>query len=517
MSVGNTSPSAEPPKKQPTSEERVANLREGLQRALNDRDPKATLEVTQAIKQDPVTYTALLPDLEEALKHEPDALYAIARAHLNADPALVDETWQNWLHRSANEALKVAIDEGDPVTILNWLTLISREPPQFKLGDILREGITAATPRAYDNAALAQGIFQVLSKRDLQGFKAALNDDALFGALTSEMISSLMVLILKEHRDEQFPTLVKRLSGRSGRMELLVSAFQRSGRPAGDILALSAVLTTLGELTPQQLLDLDLALIDARGWSAEMLPLMAQTAQLMQTPELHVNGIIPWKMLEVAEKQRDEQIIRGAARRIMQHLERLEDDETFVEEFSQLARILSWSAAAEASVRGWWRTQAHKLSTPKLNKLDRLMEPHRSLEEMRASLRSILSIRRMFARKSLEEFSSSIALAHSVLQTLAEAYSGSRRNAEYDVEALRAELDNFLEEASPDTIKLLSNNLRALAALIGELGDERTKTSIMRRADDVDHQLASGELQPHGAVDALKWIAGFLDGSQNKD
>lgn len=145
------------------------------------------------------------------------------------------------------------------------------------------------------------------------------------------------------------------------------------------------------------------------------------------------------------------------------------------------------------------------------------MEPHRSLEEMRASLRSILSIRRMFARKSLEEFSSSIALAYSVLQTLAEAYSGSRRNAEYDVEALRAELDNFLEEASPDTIKLLSNNLRALAALIGELGDERTKTSIMRRADDVNHQLASGELQPHGAVDALKWIAGFLDGSQNKD
>lgn len=517
MSGENASTPAEGAGKQPTIEEQIAILRANLQRALTERDPKATLEVTQAVKQDAATYAALLPDLEAALRLEPDALYAVARAHLNADPTEVDETWREWLHRSAHEALKVAIDEGDASTILNWLKLISREPAQFQLGSILREGITAATPRAYEDAALAQGILQVLSKRNPEGFKAALNDDRLFGILTDEMIINMIVLILKEHRDELLLPLVKRLSGRSNLTALLGTAFQRSGRSAGDILTLSAPLTTMGDLTPQQQLDLDLSLIDARGWSPDMLPLMAQAAQLIQTPDLHVNGIIPWKMLEIAEKQRDDQIARGAARRITQYLETLHDDESLVEELVELARVLEWSSSATANVRGWWRGLAHRLSTPQLVKLDRLMEPHRSLEMMRAVLRSILAVRRMFARKTVEEFSSSVALTYSLLQTLAEAYSSSRRTAEYDADALRVELDDFLKEASPDTIKLLANNLRSLALLIGELGDERTKTSIMRRSEDVNHQLASGELQPHGAVDALKWIAGYLEGSQNKD
>lgn len=516
MSGETSLPLAEQPEAKPTIEEQVAILRGNLQRALTERDPKATLEVTQAMKQDSETYAALLPDLEAALRLEPDALYAVARAHLNADPTAEDATWREWLHRSANEALKVAIDEGDTSTILNWLKLISREPPQFQLGDILREGIAAATPRAHKDAALAQGILQLLSKRDPQGFKAALNDD-LFEVLNDEMIISIMALILKEHRDEQLLPLFKRLSGHNNRIALLASSFQRSGRSAGDILALAAPLATIGELTPQQQLDLDLSLIDARGWSADMLPLMAQSAQLMQTPELHVNGIIPWKILEVAEKQRDDQIAKGAARRIMQYLETLQDDESFVEEFDELARIITWSNAAETSVRTWWRGLAHRLPTPQLGKIDRLMESHRSLEAMRATLRSILAIRRMFARKTVEEFSSSVALTYTLLQTLTEAYSTSRRTTEYDPDALHAELDSFLKDVPPDTVKLLANNLRTLAILIGELGDERTKTSIMRRSEDVDHQLAAGELQPHGAVDALKWIAGYLEGSQHKD
>jgi hypothetical protein len=58
----------------------------------------------------------------------------------------------------------------------------------------------------------------------------------------------------------------------------------------------------------------------------------------------------------------------------------------------------------------------------------------------------------------------------------------------------------------------VANQLSALAQLIGELGDRRTKQALLRR-DDADQQLARGEARPHGAVDALKWISGYLGGS----
>jgi hypothetical protein len=38
----------------------------------------------------------------------------------------------------------------------------------------------------------------------------------------------------------------------------------------------------------------------------------------------------------------------------------------------------------------------------------------------------------------------------------------------------------------------------------------------MRRGDDLDRQLMAGEQQPHSAVDALKWMAGYLGGTQEK-
>jgi hypothetical protein len=48
------------------------------------------------------------------------------------------------------------------------------------------------------------------------------------------------------------------------------------------------------------------------------------------------------------------------------------------------------------------------------------------------------------------------------------------------------------------------------------MADNRSKASLIRRGDDVDRQLMSGEQQPHSAVDALKWLAGYLGGTQDK-
>jgi hypothetical protein len=50
--------------------------------------------------------------------------------------------------------------------------------------------------------------------------------------------------------------------------------------------------------------------------------------------------------------------------------------------------------------------------------------------------------------------------------------------------------------------------------LIGELGDNRSKSNLVRQ--NVDRLLLAGDQQPESAVDAMKWMAGYMDGSQNR-
>ena len=48
------------------------------------------------------------------------------------------------------------------------------------------------------------------------------------------------------------------------------------------------------------------------------------------------------------------------------------------------------------------------------------------------------------------------------------------------------------------------------------MAENRSKATLMRRGDDVDRLLMTGEQQPHSAVDTLKWMAGYLSGTQDK-
>ncbi|HLU09429.1 MAG TPA: hypothetical protein VK003_07160, partial [Oceanobacillus sp.] len=110
-----------------------------------------------------------------------------------------------------------------------------------------------------------------------------------------------------------------------------------------------------------------------------------------------------------------------------------------------------------------------------------------------------------------------ISVAFSVLQALAESYDPTpKRTIGFEPATIRAELDARMEELSPHDLKILANNFKELAQLIGSMGDNRTKATIMRRSDDVDRQLSTGEQQPHSAIDALKWMAGYLSGMHEK-
>ena len=119
----------------------------------------------------------------------------------------------------------------------------------------------------------------------------------------------------------------------------------------------------------------------------------------------------------------------------------------------------------------------------------------------------------MLGKRTLEQFAGDVAAALALLQSLDEAYEQpSRRDDAFDADVMRMELEARRNDLPATDVRLVANQFSALAQLIGELGDSRTKQALLRR-DDADQQLARGEANPHGAVDALKWISGFLGGA----
>ena len=104
------------------------------------------------------------------------------------------------------------------------------------------------------------------------------------------------------------------------------------------------------------------------------------------------------------------------------------------------------------------------------------------------------------------------------MQALSESFDPSpKRSVSFEQATMRAELDSRANELTPHEQQILANNFKELGQLISGMGDNRSKASLMRRGDDVDRLLMAGDQQPQSAVDALKWLAGYLSGSQEKE
>jgi hypothetical protein len=493
---------------------------DALQRALEERDPAAAAALARTIDEDAASAAVLLPLLDDALATQPDALYAFIRARLGAadgdDPAAGE--WLRRLREAAHAALDVAIQEGDADTLLDWLQLIAREPPHYGLYDVLHQGILHASGRACQEPKLAQGVLHLAIKRDPAGAQVMLDNDDLTACLSADQQTPLLALMLKEKRDDLALQFLRRFVPAAETGSLLAAGFLRSGRPTLDLIGLVGALSAGGQVSQQMSLDIYLAVLEANEWQHDTLPITSQVARLIQVPGLHVNGLVPWKLLETAQATHDELSARGAARRIQMQIEASRDDETLADLLEQLVAHAAWSTQTMQSIETWWRAFASTRTSAQLGRLQKLMDPHRSLAPLRTISHSILSVRRMFGKRTMREFVDAVSMTHDMLQTLSEAYDPpARRSVSFDVQALREEMERHFAEVPPEYVRLLANQLKALASLITDMADERTKTSLIRRSDDVDHQLARGDLAPHSAVDALKWIAGYLEGAQDAE
>jgi hypothetical protein len=331
------------------------------------------------------------------------------------------------------------------------------------------------------------------------------------------------MLTLRDKRDDLALQVIHQVTERDDFLAILTDAISASGRGESEALALIAQLMAVGDLTQQDAVDVYVGLLTIWNWRESALVIMEQVARaIQQHPALELDPEVIWHLLEVAAELKEDFIARVALRRLTTDLETLDDDDLLVEGLQRVIPLLAWNGAARTQLLSWWRTYVHEQATARLQRIDKTLpdtggDGKRTLDDLHHILQTVLSFRRMLGKRSLNQFAEDVGTAYAILQGLAESFDpSSRRSVSFDPATIRMELDSRAEGLSPHELQILANNFKELAQLISEMADNRSKATLMRRGEEVDRQLMTGEQQPHSAVDVLKWLSGYLSGTQEK-
>ncbi len=155
-----------------------------LELTLATRDAERSQFLADLMDRDDDVEIALEARLNAALHDQPDAVYAFIRTHLVVN---CDACWIPRLQQAALASLRVALEHGDDATMINWLTLIAREPAHYELSGVLHQMILEARHRAYHNPELARALVSLAAKRDPANLDTLLGDEALMAALPNNI------------------------------------------------------------------------------------------------------------------------------------------------------------------------------------------------------------------------------------------------------------------------------------------------------------------------------------------
>lgn len=337
------------------------------------------------------------------------------------------------------------------------------------------------------------------------------------GWLPREALLTLLILLLTHREDSAFVTMLPPVIHKHP--DLLSLVLFRSGRGADDVLMIVGQIAQAGLLSAQQVVDTYLQLLIYHEWGRHMLPLAEQIARVMQqNPALTLNTDMVWRLIELAEAGRVELVGRVMLRRLLAALEKLEDERQITAELLRLVEQVQWSAPLRAVTQAWWREFIRQQPVARLQTLDRAMDGKRLLDDARLVIQTSISLRRVLNRRSLEEFADAIATAYSILQALSDSFDPAPKQAVYfDQATMREELEARQAELTPEERRVLAKNLRELGGLIAEMAEHRRRATLIRREDEIERQLMAGEITPNSAIDAMKWLSGYLDGAQNRD
>jgi hypothetical protein len=333
--------------------------------------------------------------------------------------------------------------------------------------------------------------------------------------LPSASLTRLLTLMLGSSSDDPLRVYLPDLIRAASQQEetSLAVALQLGGIAQESVLNIVGNAVNNAALSPRQAVNTYLYLMDAQGWNKAGLPIAEQIARTLQhNANVHITAEQSWKMLTFGSENRSELITRVIARRAFNGVEKQDSEKTLIDQFVRLNELTSWNAGIRQVVLSQWREFCRQQTTTRLQQLDKLLEGRKPLEEARNVLETVLAVRRVFNKRSFEEFADAVAMTHSILQGLSDAFDPAPKHTPaLDPVTLRQELDLRREEITPDERRVLAKNLKELNSLITLMNEHRSRATLIRREEELERQLLSGEYTPQSAMDMLKWLSGYLD------
>lgn len=491
----------------------------GIEIVLESGDPIAISNWLTLIAREPLRYgltdilqTGLIAAQTYASESAPLAqtliALAVRRQPSHIEVLLNDEqliaalppTVRSALLDHDSEAIERLVDESRSL----FLLAITRAIP------VTTPTITSAIVRALWQFSDLQKNTLPAQFRPLQVLQEVIDQQP---CLTESGLASLLALLLVDPQaKERFMTAAQSLSQHEAFSSALSQAIQHNQIEVERILSLLSSLSSQGALSYQQVVDLYGTLLTERDWNSETLGMAEQMARVMaQHPDTNTPVSTLWRLLELSGTQKNEQMLKVSQRRLFQQISELATDAQIVESVQRLRKDGQWSSHSDAYLLRWWRAYARDLGSGQLQKLDKALDGKRTLEDLRAIIHTSLAMQRLIGKHSLSEFAALISSAHSLLQTLSDGFDTDRL---VDSETIREEMALRADQIEPQERPILSTNLRELAQLIHLIAENRSKPTLIRNEDAIERALIQGEQDPHSASDVLRWLSGYLDGSQ---
>ncbi len=334
---------------------------------------------------------------------------------------------------------------------------------------------------------------------------------------TNGAYTTLLTLSLADgSQDDIFFAAMPLLAEQDNIAEAFAQSLDQSNRSPDTILDILSTLLGSDAITPQlAVLALSTLLIN-RNWDESTTPFVEQLARLMsQHPDVDASVGVLWKLSELSAEYKNEQMLKVSQRRLLDVTGNLVAEAQIVDNIKTIRADSQWSAIGKTTLVKWWRNFARQQGLGQLQKIDKLLEGNRTLEDLRAIIQTTIAMRRIIGNRTLEEFSDVIATTYTLLQALSEGFDPSDKLV--DSTTIRNEIEARTDELPVALRPVLSTNLRELAQLVTTLSENRIKPSLIRSDDMVERQLVKGEQEPQSAIDVMRWLSGYLDGIQKDD
>lgn len=336
--------------------------------------------------------------------------------------------------------------------------------------------------------------------------------------LPNPVFDHLLALALRADRDALASALVRQLIPQPDALNRLANALFKSALTPDQIVNQLGRISAAGLITPTEHARLTEALIQRFGWGASALPLVHHWGRLNKSAQDMPDEERLWLMLAFATAQDhpDELAASAALRFLSARIERIEDEKQIAESLARLLSHLETLPDVRAELLAWWRRTMLAQPVARLSKLGEALAKYETLADASAVIETIQALRRLIGKRTLAQFAQDVHAALAILQALSDAFDGeSKRALRFDPRTMRDELARLRDTLSDQEHHILSTDLKELARVIGVLGDRRSKPNLIRREEEIDRQIMQGEQPPHGGVDVLKWLSGYLDGLQD--